>query len=114
MSLDESFQRFPEARIRMREQDLAILVKALGKGGIFISGNPRVALHDDGVFISFNTNAGTSGKLIALPIDVFIPCEVPREQEEREEAVDGSRDDGSDSPAPEPAEGAGGGGSVGE
>lgn len=82
MSLDESWQRFPEARIRMREQDLGNLIKALSKGGIFISGNPRVSMHDDGIMISFCTNAGTSGKLIALPIDVFIPCEVPREQEE--------------------------------
>lgn len=80
MSLDESWQRFPEARIRMRPQDLATLVKSLS-GGIFIGGQPRVQLLDDGILITFCTNAGTCGKLIALPIDVFIPCEVPREQE---------------------------------
>jgi hypothetical protein len=82
VALDESWQRYPEARIRMREQDLAILIKALSKGGVFISGQPRVSLLEDGVYIQFSTNAGTYGKLIALPIDVFIPCEVPREPAE--------------------------------
>lgn len=81
MSLDESWQRFPEARVRMREQDLEVLAKAL-RGGVFIGGQPRIQLLDDGVMISFCSNAGTSGKLIALPIDVFIPCEVPAEQAE--------------------------------
>lgn len=73
-TLNESWQRFPEARIRMREQDLATLVKSLSAGGIFISDQPRVSLHEDGVMITFTANAGTSGKLIALPVDVFIPC----------------------------------------
>jgi len=80
VSLDESWQRYPEARIRMREQDLATLIKALS-GGVFMSGQPRIQLLDDGILISFCTNAGASGHLIALPIDVFIPCEVPKEIE---------------------------------
>jgi hypothetical protein len=74
--LDESWQRFPEARMRMREQDLATLIQALKPGGMFISGNPRVELLDDGILISMCTNAGKHGKLIALPIDIFIPCDV--------------------------------------
>lgn len=91
MSLDESWQRYPEARLRMREQDLEILIKSLS-GGIFIGGNPRLQLLDDGILISFTTNAGTSGKLIALPIDIFIPCEIPHEQEIEKEPTIGPED----------------------
>lgn len=79
--LDESWQRFPEARMRMREQDLATLIQALKPGGMFISGNPRVELLDDGILISMCTNAGKHGKLIALPIDIFIPCDVGAQEE---------------------------------
>jgi hypothetical protein len=84
MNLNESWQRFPEARIRMREQDLTTLVESLGDGGTFISGQPHVQLTDNGVLISFSTNAGTFGKLIALPIDVLIPYKPPQEPEQAE------------------------------
>jgi hypothetical protein len=97
MSLDESWQRYPEARIRMREQDLDILIGALQEHGICIAGQPTIRLLDDGILISLNTNSGKWGKLIALPIDVFIPCVVPQEQKE-EEAVE---------PQPEPTPEAG-------
>jgi hypothetical protein len=58
----------------MPENGLKMLIKSLSKGGIFISAPPRVALHEDGIYISFNANATASDRSVALPIEVFIPC----------------------------------------
>lgn len=76
MTLDESWQRHPDARVRLREGDLDNLVKAL-QGGIFLGSQPRVQLVDGGILIGFGANASKSDntRMASLPIDVFIPCD---------------------------------------
>lgn len=77
-TLNESWQRYPEARIRMREGDLEILAKALSERGFCILGQPRIELLEDGVYIQMGTNTSRSNHIIALPIDIFIPYNVAK------------------------------------
>lgn len=72
-TLDKSWQRYPQARIRMREGDLDILAKALKNKGFCILGQPRIELLDDGIYIQMGTNTSKGSHIIALPVDIFIP-----------------------------------------
>jgi hypothetical protein len=73
MTLDESWNRYPEAKIRMRENGLKVLVDSLGPDRFCILGKPTVRLTEDGIYITLNNNVGKHPDLIAFPIDIFIP-----------------------------------------
>jgi len=95
--LNDSWNRLPDARIRMREGGVPLLLKALNKDrlGMLFADRPRIRYDDDGIMISISVNAGTSGSLEALGIDIFIPVAGDRagqrQQEEKEEkGVDSS------------------------
>jgi len=79
--LDESWQRFPEARIRMRDNGLKVLLDGLGPDGFCLGSPPRVVFDDNdepyGVLVSISLNAGKHGSIEALDIDVFIPAKMP-------------------------------------
>lgn len=85
--LNESWQRYPQARIRMREGDLDILAKALSERGFCILGQPRIELLEDGVYIQIGTNTSRGQSIIALPIDVFIPYKLKEEVSDEQSSV---------------------------
>lgn len=71
--LDESWQRFPEARVRTNDDGLKVILEGLGEDGFCVSSAPRISLDDDGVYVSMLLNVGKHGSIIALPLDVLIP-----------------------------------------
>lgn len=71
---DSGWERFPEAKIRMRENGLKLLLESLSKGGFCLLGTPRIELLPDGIYIEILTNVGKAGShIVALPLEVFIP-----------------------------------------
>jgi hypothetical protein len=70
---DESWERYPEAKIRMREDGLKAFLEGLGVDGFCHGTEPRIQLLDDGIYISMLLNVGRHGSVIALPFEVFIP-----------------------------------------
>lgn len=75
--LDDSWQRFPEARIRMREAGLKTILEGLGEDGYCIGCAPRIHLIDEeGVYVDIMLNAGKHGSVVALPLEIFIPAKM--------------------------------------
>ena len=72
-TIDESWERYPEARIRMRENGLKTILEGLGENGFCASAMPRINLVDDGIYVEILLNVGKHGSIIALPLEVFIP-----------------------------------------
>lgn len=71
--LNESWERYPEARIRMREGGLELLLKAMGEGSFCNLGIPRIHRLEDGIYIEIPTNVGKQGHIVFLGLDIFIP-----------------------------------------
>jgi hypothetical protein len=74
---EESWNRYPEARVRMREDSLQSLVDGLGEDGVCIGDAPRFHFLDDGIFITMSLNVGKFGDVVAFPLDIFIPVDIP-------------------------------------
>lgn len=74
---EDSWNRFPEARVRMREDGLKTLLEGLGEDGFCLGSTPRIQYVDDGVYVEILFNAGKHGSIVALPLEVFIPAKLP-------------------------------------
>jgi len=86
---DESWERLPEARIRMRPGGLELLVKSLQEDGMFIADAPTVRLLEDGVYITLPTQAGKVGSVVFLGLDIFIPVkDLPTAEPAPEPAIE--------------------------
>jgi hypothetical protein len=85
---DDSWNRFPEAKIRMREDGLKSILEGLGEDGFCIGSEPRVQLLDDGVYIDILLNVGEHGNIVALPFEVFIPAKIPAPKKKKEKQKD--------------------------
>jgi hypothetical protein len=70
---DEGWMRYPEAKVRMPEGKLKVLIDGLTEDGFCSGAMPRIQLLDDGVYIEVLLNVGKHGNVIALPFEVFIP-----------------------------------------
>jgi len=77
--LDNSWQRYPEARVRMREDSIKTILEGLGENGFCIDAGTRVDLVDEGIYVNILLNVGEHGNIVALPIDVLIPTEIPED-----------------------------------
>jgi hypothetical protein len=74
---DPSFERLPEARIRMREGGKELLVAALNqKDGHLICGTPRVTLLEGEVYIEVPMNVSKGSNIVFLGLDILIPVKV--------------------------------------
>lgn len=88
---DDSWNRHPEAKVRMLETNLAKLVTGLSENGIMLCDKPRIELHEDGIYISMFTNAGKYPEVGPVTVDVFIPVpksmlpKLPNEKKDNEE-----------------------------
>ena len=76
-ALDESWQRFPEARIRMRENGLKTILDGLGEDGFCTASPPRFHFVEEGVYIDILLNVGKHGSIVALPLEIMIPAKMP-------------------------------------
>lgn len=76
-TIDDSWNRFPEAKIRMRENGLKAILEGLGEEGFCIGAEPRLTLLEDGVYVEMVLNVGKHGNIVALPLEVFIPAKIP-------------------------------------
>lgn len=83
MSADDSWNRFPEAKVRMRENGLKAILEGLGEEGFCIGAEPRLQLLEDGVYVEMVLNVGKHGNIVALPLEVFIPAELPKPEKKK-------------------------------
>ena len=72
---DDSWDRFPDVKIRMREDGLETILDGLGEDGFCHGSEPKIRHLDDGVYIDIMLNVGKYGSVIALPFEIFIPVE---------------------------------------
>lgn len=70
---NQSFERLPQAKIRMREGGLALLEKALAEGKHLLTGKPHVSIMDGNVYIQIPMNVETNSTIVFLGLDVLIP-----------------------------------------
>lgn len=85
----DSWNRFPEAKIRMREDGIDTLLDGLGEDGFCHGAEPRIHHLDDGIYVDIMLNVGKYGSVIALPLEIFIPVkEEPKKKSKAEEAVE--------------------------
>jgi hypothetical protein len=70
---DESWNKFPDAKIRMRENGLKTILEGLGTNGFCYGAIPRILRDDDGIYIELLLNVGEHGSVIALPLEILIP-----------------------------------------
>lgn len=77
--LNESWQRYPEARIRMREDSVKTILEGLGPDGFCIDAGTRLTTTDEGIYVDILLNVGKHGNIVALPLEVLIPTEIPTE-----------------------------------
>lgn len=70
---DEGWDRFPDAKIRMREDGLKTILDGLGPDGFCTATPARFHLLDGEVYIEMLLNVGKHGSIIALPLEVLIP-----------------------------------------
>jgi len=75
--LDETWQRLPEARVRMREDGLKTILDGLGEDGFCIASIPKIHFVDEGVYVDILLNAGKYGSVVALPLEILIPAKMP-------------------------------------
>jgi hypothetical protein len=81
---DDSWNRFPEAKIRMREDGLKSILDGLGEEGFCIGSEPRIQLLDDGIYLDILLNVGKHGDIVALPFEIFIPAKIPAPKKKKE------------------------------
>lgn len=75
--LDDSWQKFPEARIRMRENGLKTILDGLGPEGFCTASIPRIHFVEEGVYVDILLNVGKHGHIVALPLEILIPAKMP-------------------------------------
>ena len=75
-TIDDSWERYPEAKIRMREDGLNTILEGLGEDGFCHGAEPRFHLLDDGVYVDILLNVGKYGSIVALPLEIFIPAKM--------------------------------------
>ncbi len=80
---EESWNRYPDARVRMREGGLDTLLEGLDDEGYCFTSKPRVHLLDDGIYIEIPTNSGKHGSMVSLPIEIFIPVVIPEKPKKK-------------------------------
>lgn len=99
---DDSFNRLPQAKVRIPEEGLKSLLDGLTPGGFIVCYRNTVRLLDDGILVSLETNAGTYPNIRPYPIDIFIPVpadQIPKVQLDEEEAQPkGSEGNSNDTP----------------
>ncbi len=70
---DESWDRLPDARIRMREGGVELLTKALDEKGFVLIGGVTIRRTEDGIYLEIPTNVSKGGGIVFLGLDVLIP-----------------------------------------
>ncbi len=75
--LDESWQKYPEARIRMRSDGIDAILEGLDKEGFCIGAVPRIHLVEEGIYVDILLNTGKHGNIVALPLEILIPAKMP-------------------------------------
>jgi len=76
MKLNDSWQRLPEARVRMTDNGhLKHLVDGLTKNGTLVCDKPKIRLDKEGVYISLFTNAGIYPSVVPVEVEVLIPID---------------------------------------
>ena len=70
---DESWDVLPQARIRMKEGGLQLLLASLEDGNMLVAGLPKIRRTEGGVYIEIPTNAGTANHIVFLGLEIFIP-----------------------------------------
>lgn len=73
MSETDSFDRFPNIKVRLIEDGIRKLAESLEGGGFFSATQPKVTLLDDGIMISFMANLGVHPTVTPFPVDIFLP-----------------------------------------
>ena len=82
MTLNESWDRIPQAKVRIPEWGLKPLLQGLSEGGFCSGYGYTISLVEGGVLVSLSSNVGRHPNTVPYPIDVFIP--VPEDQMPRE------------------------------
>lgn len=75
--LNDSFNRNPEIKVRLKEGGVAKLAELLENEWFFSSSTPKLITVDEGVMISFMANIGTQSAE-PFPVDILIP--LPRKE----------------------------------
>ena len=70
---DEGWNRFPEAKIRMREDGIKVILDGLGEDGFCTAMPARFHLLDGEIYVEMLLNVGKHGSIIALPLEILIP-----------------------------------------
>jgi len=74
--LDESWQRFPEARIRMRADGVNAILEGLENEGFCVACVPHIHLVEEGIYVDILLNTGKHGSIVALPLEILIPAKM--------------------------------------
>jgi hypothetical protein len=83
---EESWNRYPDARFRMREGGLKTLLEGLGEDGYCFIDKPRIHVLDDGIYIEIPTNTGKHGDIVSLPLEIFIPADTEPPKKKKKKA----------------------------
>lgn len=86
--LDETWQRFPEARVRMRDNAVKTILDGLGEDGFCLAAIPKLCLVDEGIYVDILLNVGKHGSVIALPLEILIPAKIPAAKKPAKEEVE--------------------------
>lgn len=84
---EESWNRYPDSRIRLREDGLKSILDGLGEDGFCAGTLPRIRYADDGVYIDILLNVGKHGSIIAEPLEIFIQAKLPVPKPAKEKKV---------------------------
>lgn len=74
--LDDSWQRFPEARIRMRADGVNAILEGLENEGFCVATVPHVHWVEEGIYVDILLNTGKHGSIVALPLEILIPAKM--------------------------------------
>lgn len=84
---DNSWNRLPQAKVRIPESGLKSLLEGLGPEGFAIGYRNKIQLVDDGILVTLETNVGKYPNIVPFPIDIFIPvpaADLPKVQDDNE------------------------------
>lgn len=70
---DDSWNRIPDAKVRIPETGLQSLLDGLAVGGFAVGYKNKIELLDDGIYIELSTNVGTYPNIVPFPVEIFIP-----------------------------------------
>lgn len=86
-SLDDSWNRLPQVKVRMRENGIETILDGLGEDGFCHAGQPRIHHLDDGIYVDILLNVGKYGSVVALPLEIFIPVEETQKSKKKSKVV---------------------------